>query len=68
MSWSAKRITYPLPHDLASAVAYLSAKMDVTVCLCFVSNLISFHLAARIGGVGCEVSGCGLGLGLGCRV
>ena len=55
MSWSAKRITYPLSQDLRSTVAYISARMDVTVCLCFVSNLISFHIASRVGGVGCEV-------------
>lgn len=54
LSWSAKRITYPLTQDLSSCVAYLSANIDVTVCLCFVSNLISFHLAERIGSVRCE--------------
>ena len=51
VSWSAKRITYPLAQDLRASAPYLSASTDVTVCLCFVSNLMSFHLARRIGGV-----------------
>ena len=56
LSWSAKRITYPLCIDLSSTVPYLSAPIDVTVCLCFVSNFISFHIAERIGGVGSDDS------------
>lgn len=54
LSWSAKRITYPLPNDLASSVPYVSARTHVTVCLCFVTNQISFHLAARIGQTGSD--------------
>ena len=35
-------------------VPYVSAGIDVTVCLCFVTNHISFHLATRVGGVGSD--------------
>ena len=35
VSWSAKRITYPLAQDLRASAPYLSASTDVTVCLCF---------------------------------
>ena len=51
-SWSSKRLTYPLPDDLRACVPYCSGGVEVTVCLCFMTHRIAFHLGQRIGRAG----------------
>mmetsp|Transcript_610 Transcript_610/g.1594 ORF Transcript_610/g.1594 Transcript_610/m.1594 type:complete len:734 (+) Transcript_610:169-2370(+) len=42
--WSSKRSILPIPCELRNDIPYRSASIDVHICICFVTNFISFHV------------------------
>mmetsp|Transcript_24876 Transcript_24876/g.56150 ORF Transcript_24876/g.56150 Transcript_24876/m.56150 type:complete len:525 (-) Transcript_24876:884-2458(-) len=48
--WSSKRLSLPVPSELRKDVPYRSAAIDIQICICFVTNFISFHVGQRARG------------------